>query len=182
MKYNKLNNSPTKSSFLCRFNGKSEFRDQLDVRVIDEQAYAKVEFRSTSETTGENLLNKLKLPLSTLSIDDQVSQVYCRKEDKVLNSFNHADHVTCHVFVLLLTILSTSLQYFEKCMLHWNVWTVRLAHRQQFLLASTFEHSFGMGLVFVRSSCDKTVLSHDDNKFCIGKKRRKSAKEPFNEQ
>ena len=69
-------------------------------------------------------------------------------------------------------------------MLHWNVWTVRLAHRQTFLLASTFEHSFGMELVFVRSNCDKTVLSHDDNKFCIGKKRRKkdSAKEPFNEQ
>ena len=78
--------------------------------MIDLQECAEVEFRSTPETTGENLLTKLFLPLSTLSIDDQVSQVYCKREGKVLNSFNHADDGICYVLVLLLTILSTSLQ------------------------------------------------------------------------
>ena len=99
----------------------------MGVRVIDEKEYAEVEFHSTSETTGRNPLNTLRLRCSTLSIDDQVSQVYLKKEGKVLNSFDHADYVICHVLVLLLTILSTYLQYFEKCMLHWNVWTVRTA-------------------------------------------------------
>ena len=102
------------------------------VVLIDEKVYAEVEFHSTPETSGKKPLNTLRLRWSTLSIDDQVSQVYLKKEGKALNSFKHADDVICHVLVLLLTILSTSLQYFEKCMLHWNVSTVRLTHGQQF--------------------------------------------------
>ena len=94
------------------------------VVVVDEKTYAKVEFHSNPETTGENLSNPLSLRWPTLSTDNKVSQVYLKKEGKALHSFNHADDVICHVLVLLLTILPTTLQYFEKCMLHWNVWTV----------------------------------------------------------
>ena len=104
-------------------------RGLLKVRVIDVREYAEVEFRSTPETTEENLLNTLFLTLSTLSIDDQVSQVYCKKEGKVLNSFNHADDVICQVLVFF---CQPHFKYLEKFMLHWNVWTVRLAHGQQF--------------------------------------------------
>ena len=84
--------------------------------MIDEKMYAEVEFHSTPETAGKKPLNTLRLRWSTPSIDDQVSQVYLKKEGKALNSFNHANDVICHVLVLLLTILSTSLQYFETFM------------------------------------------------------------------
>ena len=82
--------------------------------MVDEKTFAKVEFHSNPETTGENLLNTLSLRWS-LSIDYMVSQVYLKKEGKALHSFNHADDVICHVLVLLLTILPTTLQCFEKC-------------------------------------------------------------------
>ena len=68
--------------------------------MIDEKVYAEVEFHCTPETIGKKPLNTLRLRWSTLSIDDQVSQVYLRKEGKVLNSFNHAYDVICHVLVL----------------------------------------------------------------------------------
>ena len=97
--------------------------------MIDEKVYAEVEFHSTSETTGKKPLDTLRLPCSTLSIDDRVSQVYLKKEGKVLNSFNHADDVICQVLVLF---CQPHFKYLEKFMLHWNVWTVRLAHGQQF--------------------------------------------------
>ena len=51
--------------------------------MIDEKKYGKVEFHNTPETTGKKPLNTIRLRWSTLSIDDQVSQVYFKKEGSI---------------------------------------------------------------------------------------------------
>ena len=106
--------------------------------MIDENVYAEVEFHSTPETTGKKPLNTLRLRCSTLSIDDRVSQVYLKKEGKVLNSFNHADDVICEVLVLLLTILSTSLQILRKVHLALECWDSEASSRTAVLTCEYF--------------------------------------------
>ena len=41
--------------------------------MIDDKQYSRVEFRSTREPMGKNLLNKLQFKLSSLNVDRQVS-------------------------------------------------------------------------------------------------------------
>ncbi|XP_068737141.1 uncharacterized protein [Montipora capricornis] len=61
--------------FYLRFYGDTQFRAQLDVRLISDQVYCKVKFRSTRETTGNNLLSTLLLKLPTLVVDHQNTPV-----------------------------------------------------------------------------------------------------------
>ena len=57
--------------FTNRFEGDLHI-GQLHVRLIDDKKYSKVEFRSTRELTGNNLLNTLQFKLSPLNVDRQV--------------------------------------------------------------------------------------------------------------
>ena len=50
-----------------------EEKEVFEEGIEYEKLHAKVEFRSTPETTPENLLQDLTPSLPTLSIDDQVS-------------------------------------------------------------------------------------------------------------
>ena len=73
MTSNSRDTSPLNTSlFTNRFEGDLQYRDQLPVRLIDDKQYSKVEFRSTREPMGKNLLNKLQFKLSSLNVDSQV--------------------------------------------------------------------------------------------------------------
>ena len=63
--------------FTNRFERDDRHRVQLTVRVIDDKKYCKVEFRSTREPMGNNLLSNLHLKLSPLNVDRQVSFFLC---------------------------------------------------------------------------------------------------------
>ncbi|XP_068705854.1 uncharacterized protein [Montipora foliosa] len=61
--------------FCLRFAGDTPNRNQLEVRLISDQEFCRVEFRSTRETTGKNLLSKLSFKLPTLIVDHQNTPV-----------------------------------------------------------------------------------------------------------
>ena len=46
--------------------------------MIDDRVYSKVEFRSTREPMGKNLLSTLQFKLSSLNVDRQVRDAYVR--------------------------------------------------------------------------------------------------------
>ena len=50
-----------------------QYRGQLKVRLINHQEYAKVQFRSSPEATGNNLLSKLEFKLPAPNDDPKVS-------------------------------------------------------------------------------------------------------------
>ncbi|XP_068705818.1 uncharacterized protein [Montipora foliosa] len=63
------------SKVICRFDGDTLIRNNLEVRLISHQEYCKVEFRSTQETTEKNLLCPLFSKLPTLIVDHQETPV-----------------------------------------------------------------------------------------------------------
>ncbi|XP_068736785.1 uncharacterized protein [Montipora capricornis] len=72
-----------KDDFYLRFDGDARFDAQLEVCVISDQEYCKVEFCSTGETTGKNLLCNLLLKPPTLTVDHQERKKRCF--DKIIS-------------------------------------------------------------------------------------------------
>ena len=59
-----------------RFHGNKAHRDQLQVRLISDKVFCKVQFRKTPDTKdNKNLLSTVNLPFSS-SIDRQVSRLF----------------------------------------------------------------------------------------------------------
>ena len=62
--------------FHDRFHGNKAHRDQLQVRLISDKVYCKVQFRKTPDTKdNKNLLSTVNLPFSS-SIDRQVTRLF----------------------------------------------------------------------------------------------------------
>ena len=59
-----------------RFDGHEAYRGQLEVRLISDKVYCRVQFRNTPDTKDDkNLLSTVDLPFSS-SIDRQVSRLF----------------------------------------------------------------------------------------------------------
>ena len=74
--------------FKNRFEGDVQYRSQLLVRLVSDQEFSQVEFRSTPKSTGRlNLLSKLHIRVPTLNIDRTVSPTYKHLQTVLLSIF-----------------------------------------------------------------------------------------------
>ena len=73
--------------FKNRFEGDVQYRSQLLVRLVSDQESSQVDFRSTPESTGRNLLSKLHIRVPTLNIDRTVSPTYKHLQTVLLGMF-----------------------------------------------------------------------------------------------